>query len=166
MPPSSGRNFEHRFYSLRTHFSGTTLALSKDEWISALKLSTLWYFLDIRELAIQQLSDTPLDAIERIVLAKRYDVADWLRAGYSELVRRPDSLSLEEAEEIGLVATVRIFQTRERITGFGGYVPYREDFDINEEFKEELDRIGRAGEVYRPPTPVRVPVTSVDLCWV
>lgn len=84
------------------------------------------------------------------MLAKRYDVAEWLKAGYSELVRRPDSLSLEEASEIGLAATVQIFQTREKITGFGGYIPYREIFDVNEEFKEELDRVERAGEVYAP----------------
>ncbi|KAJ7115564.1 hypothetical protein C8R43DRAFT_1156199 [Mycena crocata] len=127
----------------------TTTHLSKDEWVHALKLATMWYFLEIRELAIKHLSDTPLDAIERIMLAKRYDVADWLKAGYSELVRRPDGLSLEEAAEIGLAATVQIFQTRERITAFGGYVPYREDFDVNEEFKEELGRVDKASEAYR-----------------
>ncbi|KAJ7718601.1 hypothetical protein DFH07DRAFT_700851, partial [Mycena maculata] len=103
-------------YPLNAHriwFSRPSLLLSKNEWISVLKLSTQWFFLDIRALAIENLSDTPIDAIERIILAKRYDVVDWLQAGYSELVRRPDSLSLEEAAEIGLAATVQIFQTRE-----------------------------------------------------
>ncbi|KAJ7656468.1 hypothetical protein DFH06DRAFT_1411260 [Mycena polygramma] len=33
------------------------LSMAKDDWISVLKLSTLWYFLDARDLAIKPLND-------------------------------------------------------------------------------------------------------------
>ncbi|KAJ7169151.1 hypothetical protein C8R43DRAFT_876246, partial [Mycena crocata] len=51
--------------------------LSKDEWMSVLKLSTLWHFLEVRKLAIQQLdlhAQSP-HCIERILLGRRYDVS-------------------------------------------------------------------------------------------
>ncbi|KAJ7314358.1 hypothetical protein DFH08DRAFT_716740, partial [Mycena albidolilacea] len=76
--------------------------LMKDEWISVLKLSTQWRFLDARKLAIQQLqSRSDIESVERVVLARQYDVAAWLRIGYTELVQRRDVIYREEAEKIG-----------------------------------------------------------------
>lgn len=62
--------------------------LSKDEWISALKLSTKWFFNDLRKLAISHLSSIWMDAIDRICLAKEYQVYDWLLKGYEQVVER------------------------------------------------------------------------------
>ncbi|KAJ7312369.1 hypothetical protein DFH08DRAFT_717582 [Mycena albidolilacea] len=71
--------------------------LCKDEWISVLKLSTQWCFLDARKLAIQQLqSRSDIESVERVVLARQYDVAAWLRIGYTELVPRRNVISREE----------------------------------------------------------------------
>ncbi|KAJ7631367.1 hypothetical protein DFH06DRAFT_1005234, partial [Mycena polygramma] len=62
------------------------LSMAKNDWISALKLSTLWYFLDARDLAIKQLNDRgDIGSVERILLARQYDVASWLRRGYTDL---------------------------------------------------------------------------------
>ncbi|KAJ6481259.1 hypothetical protein C8R47DRAFT_594422 [Mycena vitilis] len=62
------------------------LSMAKDAWISVLKLSTLWYFLDARDLAIKQLNDrSDIGSIERILLARQYDVAPWFRRGYTDL---------------------------------------------------------------------------------
>ncbi|KAK7024955.1 hypothetical protein R3P38DRAFT_3356199 [Favolaschia claudopus] len=90
------------------------LSMPKDDWISVLKLSTQWYFIDARELAIQQLNDRPeIGSIERILLARQYDVAAWLRMGYNDLARREEGISLEDAAKIGWETTVRLYQTRE-----------------------------------------------------
>ncbi|KAF7356248.1 hypothetical protein MVEN_00956300 [Mycena venus] len=75
--------------------------LTKDEWVSVLKLSTLWYFIDARDLAIQQLNThTVMGSAERIHLARQYDVPGWLRMGYTDLARRTEDISEEEAEKI------------------------------------------------------------------
>ncbi|KAF7356258.1 hypothetical protein MVEN_00957300 [Mycena venus] len=90
------------------------LNMAKDEWISVLKLSTLWYFLDARDLAIQQLNNRPeIGSVERILLAQQYDVATWLRLGYTDLAKREEGISLGDAEKIGWQTTVRLYQTRE-----------------------------------------------------
>ncbi|KAJ7788782.1 hypothetical protein B0H14DRAFT_3575732, partial [Mycena olivaceomarginata] len=90
------------------------LSMPKDEWISVLKLSTQWYFLDARDLAIKQLNDRPeIGSVERILLARQYDVAAWLRMGYNDLAKRGEGISLEDAATIGWETTVRLYQTRE-----------------------------------------------------
>jgi hypothetical protein len=89
--------------------------MKKDEWISVLKLSTQWRFLDARKLAIQQLqSRSDINSVERIVLARQYDVAAWLRTGYIELVQRRDIISREEAEKIGWQTAFLLGQVREK----------------------------------------------------
>ncbi|KAJ7812016.1 hypothetical protein B0H14DRAFT_2858373 [Mycena olivaceomarginata] len=89
--------------------------MKKDEWISVLKLSTQWRFLDARKLAIQQLqSRSDIEGVERVVLARQYDVAAWLRIGYTELVQRRDVISREEAEKIGWQTAFLLGQVREK----------------------------------------------------
>ncbi|KAJ6618890.1 hypothetical protein B0H10DRAFT_1947289 [Mycena sp. CBHHK59/15] len=87
--------------------------IPKDEWISVLKLATMWYFLDLRGLAIKRLAGQLTDSVERIVLARKYDVADWLRRGYTDLARREQGISADEAALLGWECAFRISQVRE-----------------------------------------------------
>ncbi|KAJ6620649.1 hypothetical protein B0H10DRAFT_1759746, partial [Mycena sp. CBHHK59/15] len=93
--------------------SGSIDGMSKDQWISALKLATMWYFLDVRNLAIQRLGGQIVDSAELIVLARRFEVADWLRAGYNDLARREEGISEGEAVLLGWETAFRISQVRE-----------------------------------------------------
>ncbi|CAK5267265.1 unnamed protein product [Mycena citricolor] len=83
-----------------------------DEWISVLKLSTLWRFLDARDLAIKQLNHR-VTAVRRVVLARDYHVADWLRRGFTELATRGEGLDQEDVEQLGYTDAVRLYQIRE-----------------------------------------------------
>ncbi|KAH6901053.1 hypothetical protein BKA70DRAFT_1569126 [Coprinopsis sp. MPI-PUGE-AT-0042] len=86
--------------------------LTKDEWISVLKLSTLWLFDDPRKLAINHLSGIKMDAIDRICLAKEHRVYDWLLQGYEQVIERllvsddpdgePMTLTTQEGTRIGM----------------------------------------------------------------
>ncbi|KAJ7876095.1 hypothetical protein B0H14DRAFT_2568382 [Mycena olivaceomarginata] len=78
-----------------------TPSLSQDGWISVLKLANLWDFIEVRNLAIEQLGpySESLDCIERILFARKFDVSAWLRSGYSELARRRAAISFREAEK-------------------------------------------------------------------
>lgn len=55
----------------------------------------------------------------KIALARRCHVRDWLLEGYDELVRRKSTITVDESLEIGHVASVRLFQERERCRATG-----------------------------------------------
>lgn len=89
--------------------------MTQEGWIAVLKLATMWSFKDIRKLAISELTEQSVEPVEKVLLARACSVPGWLRAGYNTLARRPDVLSLEEAERIGYRTAVRLFHVREQI---------------------------------------------------
>ncbi|KAJ7250483.1 hypothetical protein B0H12DRAFT_1120558 [Mycena haematopus] len=131
------------------------LSMTKGEWISVLKLSTQWYFLDARDLAIKQLNDQgDIRSVERILLARQYDVAGWLRMGYNDLAKREEGISLEDAATIGWETMVRLYQTREaaiKSSGggnrYGGYNPFS-NANVEGAFGEEFRWADAASAVY------------------
>ncbi|KZT27200.1 hypothetical protein NEOLEDRAFT_1131229 [Neolentinus lepideus HHB14362 ss-1] len=83
-----------------------------DEWTSILALSTQWGFNSIRTLATRELF--PLASpIDKIVLAHKYDIKEWLLEAYKDVCLRKEPLSVEEAERIGVKDTARIASIRE-----------------------------------------------------
>ncbi|KAJ7477479.1 hypothetical protein FB451DRAFT_1242560 [Mycena latifolia] len=88
--------------------------LSKDHWISVLKLATLWRLLATRALAIRHLDAEVKNGAEGIVLARKYHVASWLRSGYTALSRGAHgAMSLADAEMIGWETATKIYRVRE-----------------------------------------------------
>ena len=81
-----------------------------EEWTSILDLSTRWGFTSIRELAIRCIKSP--DPLNRLLLARKYAVEQWIHPALLELCERPEPLSLEEArlmdfEDVLLLGTVR-----------------------------------------------------------
>ncbi|KAJ7072744.1 hypothetical protein C8F01DRAFT_259362 [Mycena amicta] len=128
--------------------------LNKDEWISVLKLATLWRFLDVRSLAITRLDHAlQTDCISQILLGRQYDVVSWLRDGYGTLARREAPICAEEAREIGWDAALKIFQAREAMMTmvYGRPNVYLQRVDVEGVFAEELRVAQAAGTAYEPP---------------
>jgi len=90
----------------------TRIKMTSDEWISVLKLSTMWEFSEYRKLAIDKLSKS-LRLVDKICLAKEYKVADWLMEGYIGLASRQETISSDDEEKLGLSTVVRLFRLRE-----------------------------------------------------
>ncbi|KAF8150441.1 hypothetical protein K438DRAFT_436048 [Mycena galopus ATCC 62051] len=125
-----------------------TPCLLHEEWISVLKLANLWSFIEVRNLAVEQLTfhSERLDCIERILFARQYDVSSWLRSGYAELARRKAAISSEEAVKIGWEAALQICQLREAaVSTKSGKNPY-EKADIGNVFQAEFARADSAHE--------------------
>ncbi|CAA7268658.1 unnamed protein product [Cyclocybe aegerita] len=63
-------------------------AATFEEWVGALDLATMWNFDEIRQKAIAALSPQirERDAVENVLLAKKYGVRDWLRDSIIRLV--------------------------------------------------------------------------------
>jgi hypothetical protein len=82
-------------------------------WVSALKLSTMWGFIDIRDLAIQELLKIDMEATVMVVLGKVYGVESLVLRGYVELAKRTESISTEEGQRLGMDTVIKLYEVRE-----------------------------------------------------
>ena len=93
--------------------------ISSEEWASVLKLSTMWGFATARALAIAKLSQMTLPPIEKVILAKQYDVDQWLAPALNELAQREASLDMQDASRlepvVGWDFILKIAQVREKL---------------------------------------------------
>ncbi|KAH6907066.1 hypothetical protein BKA70DRAFT_1563408 [Coprinopsis sp. MPI-PUGE-AT-0042] len=134
--------------------------LTKDEWISVLKLSSKWLFNDLRKLAICYLSFPwmcPKDPIERICLAKEYRVYAWLIQGYEQVIERllttdnpdgsPMTLNAQDGKRIGMEVALELSGIAiRRMRLAERKVPLRDTrSDVLDAFKQEFDCIREEG---------------------
>ncbi|TFK20740.1 hypothetical protein FA15DRAFT_646591, partial [Coprinopsis marcescibilis] len=92
--------------------SSTSPLTTSEEWISVLKLATLWEMEKIRKLAIHHLSCTGmLSSTQKVQLAREYRVRKWFVEGITNITRSPtlENYSLEVlATELGWEAAAKI----------------------------------------------------------
>jgi len=86
---------------------------SFEEWTSILKLSTRWGFTSIRDLAIRCIK--PPSALQRLVVARKYDIEQWIVPALVGLCERPEPLSLNEASLLDLEDFVLVGSVRESV---------------------------------------------------
>ncbi|KZV63576.1 hypothetical protein PENSPDRAFT_589692, partial [Peniophora sp. CONT] len=82
------------------------------DWSGILRMAYLWKFPDIRSLAVEKLRDLA-PPVERLVLARQYDIPSWLETARSELYTREEPLNISEAQRLDIEDVVKIFTTRE-----------------------------------------------------
>lgn len=111
-----------------------------EEWMSILKLTTMWHFHGLRRTAIDKL--TPLvqdwDPIQWIVLARKCDVHEWLLPALNALARRPQALKLHEVNSLGIETVVKMAEVRESFNEQGSY---RHSSRENGNFEGEIQRL-------------------------
>lgn len=81
--------------------------------MSVLKLAHMWEMDALFELAVAEVLLNPTDPIRMICYVFKYSIQDWLDPAYQILASYKDPLSEDEAEEIGVQATVKVFHMRE-----------------------------------------------------
>ena len=88
-----------------------------EDWISLLAASTSLCLPRIRERALSELErDTScLDAIDRLLLADRYDIDRWRAPAYVELCVRDRPIQESEATLLGVKVTSQLAEIRERV---------------------------------------------------
>ena len=119
------------------------LSLTRAEWMSVLKLSTLWKFDEVRMLAISQLGDmNSLGAAELVHLGKHYVIAAWVISGLERLINQPETIhSADTAEKIGGDTAVRLCRLREDYRQSRLAVPSLSSA-LGQVFSEELRALG------------------------
>ena len=97
----------------------------------------MWEFSIFRKLAIKEMAAKGMDPVSKVMLGQRYGIPDWFRSGCLNLANRATAITVDEAEKIGLVTAIRLYQirdggvsTRRQLHDYAGY--------IEKVFKEEL----------------------------
>lgn len=109
-------DFERLLWVLYPPTYSAHRAQTAEEWTSILDLATRWEFADVRELAVCQLQTLDLAPVERVALARAYDICGrWTLAAYIALCERTQALTLAEATLLGLETTTRVAQLREQL---------------------------------------------------
>ncbi|KIK19623.1 hypothetical protein PISMIDRAFT_682942 [Pisolithus microcarpus 441] len=113
------KDFESLLRALmyRQHGTNRGPELDHDQWISVLKLSTMWDFHGLRNAAIQHLdvSSQSLNPIDKVELALQYDIREWLLPALLALARRSAPISVEEGRRIGFENALKLASVREKL---------------------------------------------------
>jgi len=142
--------------------------LSLAEWISVLKLSTMWEFTSPRQYAITQISKLGISSARRINLARDYHIREWLLPSLVAYAQQEDAITADDVDLLGWEVVLKLLQARERmgniyfnsLTGRDGEkrywktLLYRPGIDgrvthdftkaIETVFQEEIERIRQA----------------------
>ncbi|CDO73446.1 hypothetical protein BN946_scf185013.g81 [Trametes cinnabarina] len=92
-----------------------------EDWASVLRITHLYDFEEHRKLAITHVEQLA-GPIDRIILAREYDIPAWLEPAYCALVIREESLTLEEGTRLGMADVILIARMRHTVRG-GLFIP-------------------------------------------
>ncbi|KAK0212356.1 hypothetical protein DFS33DRAFT_20842 [Desarmillaria ectypa] len=134
-------------------------SFNKEELVSLLKLSKLWGMKRVRDYAVEKITEilNSIDAIERIILARKYSVEKWLRSGYLALATRYPVVSTEDAGLIGWETALLLEHVREEAyaslgssrMGRGSLSEYQVQNGVESKFREEFEDIRTSEAAYR-----------------
>ncbi|TFK45103.1 hypothetical protein BDQ12DRAFT_48480 [Crucibulum laeve] len=74
--------------------------LSCDEWISVLKLSTIWQFPQVRARSVTALEGMSMDALKKLECARDYNLPQWYASALTQVAERSNLMSPQEAVKI------------------------------------------------------------------
>ena len=93
--------------------------------LNLFSIANRYDFTQVRQYAIRTIEKVRAEAgsgfdhlwtaVDRIVIADKFDVTEWLIPAYEELCQRPGFLTLAEAERIGPRRTATIASVREQL---------------------------------------------------
>lgn len=115
----------HTSYPSSTPLSSgytSSRTLTQTQWVSVLRLSTMWFFKDIRERAIAELSKAVSTPTARIVLARTYNIPGWTEPALRALAQQEQPLSAQDLEALGWDTAAKLFQIRESVVFSGSCV--------------------------------------------
>jgi len=90
--------------------------LSILEWTSVLKLATMWEFDEIRKLAIRKMSALDIDTVEKVVIARDYQVGEWLVPTINTLAQREQPLGVQDVNRLGWDYVLKVAEVRESLS--------------------------------------------------
>jgi hypothetical protein len=101
------------------HHSGsdTSEELTTEEWKAVLALSTAWVLDSVRRLAIKQLNKARFDSVDKLVLAVKYHIDEWVVDTLNKIAQREEPLDITDADRllpvVGIDYLLKIARVRE-----------------------------------------------------
>ncbi|KAG8963255.1 hypothetical protein FRC03_003201 [Tulasnella sp. 419] len=84
-----------------------------EQWKAILHFATMWEHDTLRDIAIKKINSLKLLPVAKLGLASKYQVDKWLKPASVELCLRPDPLSYEEGQLLGLPYVLGLSSIRE-----------------------------------------------------
>ncbi|KAJ3850601.1 hypothetical protein EV368DRAFT_16848, partial [Lentinula lateritia] len=107
-------DFRQLLRVLSPPFNAEPEVFSLSQWLSVLKLVKKWDMDEVRAHAISAIEKLPdVDPVDKIVLARTYDIPTWLVPSFNEILQRPQSLTESDIEKLGIPTTVRLVKLRD-----------------------------------------------------
>jgi hypothetical protein len=88
------------------------------EWISVLKLSTMWEFTGPRQYAIGQIPKLGISPARQINLARDYHIQEWFLPGLIAYALQQDAITADDVDLLGWECVLKLVQARERMRKF------------------------------------------------
>jgi hypothetical protein len=85
------------------------------EWISILKLSTMWEFTGPRQYAISQIPKLQISPARQINLARDHHIQEWFLPGLIAYAQQQDAITADDVELLGWEFVLKLLQARERM---------------------------------------------------
>ncbi|KAF9523844.1 hypothetical protein CPB83DRAFT_742695, partial [Crepidotus variabilis] len=82
------------------------------EWISVLRLSTLWSFLKFRAIAVIELEKT-LTPSDKIFYGREFRINSWFSTGLKAMITGTETISKASAVKIDFETAFSLFRLRE-----------------------------------------------------
>ncbi|KAL1729533.1 hypothetical protein EV714DRAFT_273587 [Schizophyllum commune] len=113
----TAKDFERFLWVLLPLTIGKCRAQTVDDWVAVLELSTMWEFMDVRQVAIKELGALEMDPVHKIVTQMRYDIErEWSLKAFDALCRRSEPLDIGEGERLGVEVLAKVAATREKLS--------------------------------------------------
>ena len=110
---------------------------SFDEGMVALEMSTRLRIRVLRDLVIPMIS-RDLSSLKKIELGTEHSIQPWLLEGYTEFVKRSETISVEDEDKLGQSRTSNLFRVRHRRLE---KLAHNVQSDICETFAKEISDI-------------------------
>ncbi|ELU43208.1 hypothetical protein AG1IA_02750 [Rhizoctonia solani AG-1 IA] len=112
--------------------------------ISALRVSSVYGFDNLRAFAIRNLEKASLVPIQRIQLAREFGLSSWEGPAYKELSEREAAITEEEAQVLGFAAFTKVAREREEAMMKRGKVLGEQEH--KDKLKKEQEKVKKEAE--------------------
>jgi hypothetical protein len=126
----------------------------------------MWEFDRIRKISIARISKLPVDVVEKIAIARKYHVTEWLIPSLNEYAKLDRPISSEDVDRLGLEYLLKIVEARQSKLRehFSGGICFMWETDCTEAlrsvFRDEIEGAQKTWSMNRISTDPPVYVTT------
>ena len=110
----------------------------------------------VRTLAIAEIGDfePSIDPVRQVILARQYDVPQWLPVAYTALCNQDEPINVAEGDRLGMETTTMLSRIREKLRDDFIKQHYGNKYHLTSEVERTVN------EVFWPQPPIPSPSPS------